>query len=161
MIATIRALTGTHAAALLRRHADPARAAVRDLKEEALRVFRTRVVNPKWIDSITRHGYKGALELAATVDYLFGYDATAHVVDDWMYEQVTRTLRRSTRRCRRSSRAATRGRSRTSVRACWKRCERGLWAAARRPKRGALWSRRTWTPETRARSARRGGARRA
>jgi cobaltochelatase CobN len=64
---------------------------VRDLKEEALRVFRTRVVNPKWIDSITRHGYKGALEMAATIDYLFGYDATADVLDDWMYEEVTRS----------------------------------------------------------------------
>jgi cobaltochelatase CobN len=38
---------------------------------------------------MTRHGYKGAFELAATVDYLFGYDATAHVVEDWMYERVT------------------------------------------------------------------------
>jgi cobaltochelatase CobN len=38
---------------------------------------------------MTRHGYKGAFELAATVDYLFGYDATAHVVEDWMYEKVT------------------------------------------------------------------------
>jgi cobaltochelatase CobN len=46
------------------------------------------VVNPKWIASITRHGYKGAFELAATVDFLFGYDATADVVDDWMYEEV-------------------------------------------------------------------------
>ena len=64
---------------------------MRDLKEEALRVFRTRVVNPKWIDAHPAHGYKGALELAATVDYLFGYDATADVVDDWMYEEVTRT----------------------------------------------------------------------
>jgi cobaltochelatase CobN len=36
-----------------------------------------------------RHGYKGAFEMAATVDYLFGYDATAKVVDDWMYERVT------------------------------------------------------------------------
>jgi cobaltochelatase CobN len=35
-----------------------------------------------------RHGYKGAFELAATVDYLFGYDATAGVVQDWMYEQL-------------------------------------------------------------------------
>ena len=41
--------------------------------------------------AITRHGYKGALELAATVDYLFGYDATADVLDDWMYEEVART----------------------------------------------------------------------
>ena len=36
-----------------------------------------------------RHGYKGAFEVAATVDYLFGYDATAGVVEDWMYERVT------------------------------------------------------------------------
>jgi cobaltochelatase CobN len=51
-------------------------------------VFRSRVVNPKWLASIQRHGYKGGLELTATVDYLFGYDATAQVMDDWMYEQV-------------------------------------------------------------------------
>ena len=36
-----------------------------------------------------RHGYKGAFELSAPVDYLFGYDATAGVVEDWMYESVT------------------------------------------------------------------------
>ena len=47
-------------------------------------------MNPKWLESITRHGYKGGLELAATVDYLFGYDATADVLDDWMYAEVTR-----------------------------------------------------------------------
>jgi cobaltochelatase CobN len=52
-------------------------------------VFRTRVVNPKWVQSMQRHGYKGAFEMAATVDYLFGYDATAHVVEDWMYAQLT------------------------------------------------------------------------
>ena len=61
---------------------------VRDLKDEARRVFRGRVVNPKWIESIQRHGYKGGLELAATVDYLFGYDATSDVMADWMYEDV-------------------------------------------------------------------------
>src|ERR1700690_4159256 len=38
-----------------------------------------------------RHGYKGAFELAATVDYLFGYDATAGVVEDWMYEKLAET----------------------------------------------------------------------
>ena len=50
------------------------------------RVYRSRVVNPKWIDSIRRHGYKGALELTATVDYIFGFDATAHVAPDFVYE---------------------------------------------------------------------------
>jgi cobaltochelatase CobN len=51
-------------------------------------VFRARVANPRWIASMIRHGYKGAAELSATVDYLFGYDATTGVAEDWMYEQV-------------------------------------------------------------------------
>jgi cobaltochelatase CobN len=91
MIATIRALSGSAPRRYFGDTADPARVRVRDLKEETLRVFRTRVVNPKWIARIQEHGYKGALELAATVDYLFGYDATSDVLDDWMYEEVTRT----------------------------------------------------------------------
>ncbi|MBL6986205.1 MAG: cobaltochelatase subunit CobN [Methylobacter sp.] len=91
MIATIRALTGAQPRKYFGDSHDPSRAQVRDLKEETLRVFRSRVVNPKWLDSIRRHGYKGGLELTATVDYLFGYDATAQVMDDWMYEQVAET----------------------------------------------------------------------
>jgi cobaltochelatase CobN len=89
MIATIRALTGKNPARYFGDSSDPARPRTRDLREEARRVFRARVVNPKWIASMQRHGYKGGLELAATVDYLFGYDATAEVLDDWMYERVT------------------------------------------------------------------------
>ena len=88
MIATIRALTGRQPKHYFGDSHDPARAQIRDLKEETLRVFRSRVVNPKWLASIQRHGYKGGLELTATVDYLFGYDATAQVMEDWMYEQV-------------------------------------------------------------------------
>jgi cobaltochelatase CobN len=91
MIATIRALTGQQPRHYFGDSHNPARAQVRDLKEETLRVFRSRVVNPKWLDSIRRHGYKGGLELTATVDYLFGYDATAQVMDDWMYQQVAQT----------------------------------------------------------------------
>jgi len=91
MIATIRALNGRNPKSYFGDNSNPERAEVRTLQQEAHRVFRSRVVNPKWIDSIRRHGYKGALELAATVDYLFGYDATAQVVDDWMYEQTART----------------------------------------------------------------------
>lgn len=88
MIATIRALSGQQPRHYFGDSHDPSRAQVRDLKEETLRVFRSRVVNPKWLASIQRHGYKGGLELTATVDYLFGYDATAQVMDDWMYEDV-------------------------------------------------------------------------
>ncbi len=88
MVATIRALSGEQPRHFFGDTIDPARVRVRDLKEEANRVFRSRVVNPKWLDSIRRHGYKGGLELAQTVDFLFGYDATAGVVNDWMYGQL-------------------------------------------------------------------------
>jgi cobaltochelatase CobN len=89
MIATVRALRGSPPRAEFGDSADPARPRVRSLTEEVARVVRTRVLNPKWISAMTRHGYKGAFELAATVDYLYGYDATARVVEDWMYERVT------------------------------------------------------------------------
>ena len=89
MIATVRALTGRNPRQFFGDSSDPSRSRVRDLQDEARRVFRSRVVNPKWMESMKRHGYKGAFELAATVDYMFGYDATAQVVEDWMYESVT------------------------------------------------------------------------
>jgi cobaltochelatase CobN len=88
MIATIHALTGRKPRHYFGDTHDPSRPEVRDLKAEVARVFRTRVANPKWLESIRRHGYKGGLELNATVDYLFGFDATSDVVDDWMYQQV-------------------------------------------------------------------------
>ncbi len=89
MIATVRALSGHDPKQYFGDSSNPLEPKQRDLSDEAKRVFRTRVVNPKWINSIKRHGYKGAFEMAATVDYLYGYDATAHVVEDWMYERVT------------------------------------------------------------------------
>jgi cobaltochelatase CobN len=61
---------------------------VRKLTEEINRVYRSRVVNPKWIAGAMRHGYKGASEMAATLDFLFAYDATANCVQDFMYQGV-------------------------------------------------------------------------
>ncbi|SNY50201.1 cobaltochelatase subunit CobN [Paractinoplanes atraurantiacus] len=91
MIATVRALTGKAPAAYIGDSTNPDATRTRSLTEETARIFRARVVNPRWIAAMRRHGYKGAFELAATVDYLFGYDATAGVVTDWMYEQLAAT----------------------------------------------------------------------
>ena len=90
MVATIRHLTGRAPAAVIGDSSDPSRPRTRSLQEEVNRVFRARVANPRWIASMQRHGYKGAFELSATVDYLFGYDATAGVVHDWQYAEVAR-----------------------------------------------------------------------
>ena len=89
MVAMVRHLTGADPAAYVGDSAVPHAVKTRALGEETLRVFRSRVVNPKWVTAMQRHGYKGAFELAATVDYLFGYDATAGVVQDWMYEKLS------------------------------------------------------------------------
>jgi cobaltochelatase CobN len=88
MIATVRALTGSAPKAYVGDSTSPDAVRTRSLAEETARVFRSRVVNPRWIAAMQRHGYKGAFELAATVDYLFGFDATAGVVHDWMYEKL-------------------------------------------------------------------------
>jgi cobaltochelatase CobN len=91
MVATVRALTGQAPKAYIGDSTTPDAVRTRSLTEETARVFRSRVVNPRWIAAMRRHGYKGAFELAATVDYLFGYDATTGVVTDWMYETLAQT----------------------------------------------------------------------
>ncbi|MBP2477517.1 cobaltochelatase CobN [Crossiella equi] len=88
MVATVRALTGKAPAAYIGDSTRPDAVRTRTLSEETSRVFRARVVNPRWLSAMRRHGYKGAFEMAATVDYLFGYDATTGVVADWMYEKL-------------------------------------------------------------------------
>jgi cobaltochelatase CobN len=127
MVAMVRSLTGTSPAAYVGDSAVPEAVRTRTLAEETHRVFRARVVNPRWVAAMQRHGYKGAFELAATVDYLFGYDATAGVVDDWMYEQLAQTyVFDETNRAfmERSNPWALRGISERLLEAA----ERGLWA---------------------------------
>ncbi|MGJ3508131.1 cobaltochelatase subunit CobN [Enemella sp. A6] len=88
MIATVRALSGNEPRAYVGDSTTPEAVRTRTLSEETNRIFRARVVNPRWIAAMQAHGYKGAFELAATVDYLFGFDATTGVVPDWMYETL-------------------------------------------------------------------------
>jgi cobaltochelatase CobN len=69
---------------------DPDRVKVRSTKEETCHVFRSRLLNPKYIQSMKRHGYKGAADLSRAVDFVFGWDATVEVVEDWMYEGLAK-----------------------------------------------------------------------
>lgn len=88
LTAAVRSLTGENPTVYFGDNANPARPKVKLLTEEIAKVYRSRVINPKWIEGVMRHGYKGAFEMAATLDYLFAYDATAHCVKDFMYEGV-------------------------------------------------------------------------
>ncbi|MDB6060128.1 MAG: CobN component of cobalt chelatase involved in biosynthesis [Verrucomicrobiaceae bacterium] len=89
MTAAVRHFSGAQPEIYHADHSNPAAPKVRSLQEEISRVVRARVVNPKWLSGVKRHGYKGAAEMAATVDYLFAYDATARVVGDYQYALVT------------------------------------------------------------------------
>jgi cobaltochelatase CobN len=73
-------------------HSNPSLPRVRTLKEELNRVIRSRVLNPKWQTAMREHGYKGAFEMAASVDYLFAYDATTNLIDDYQYADVSESL---------------------------------------------------------------------
>ncbi len=125
-IAAIRALTGSAPAAYLGDTSRPDAVRARTLREEACRVFRARVVNPRWLEGVMRHGYKGAVEMAATVDYLFGYDATAEVIDDWMYEQLTQAYLLDAR-VSEFLRRANPWAERAMVERLLEAAERGLW----------------------------------
>jgi len=69
-------------------HSRPERPLIRTLDDEIGRVVRSRVVNPKWINGVMRHGYKGAFEMAATVDYLFAFAATTGAVKNHHFDLV-------------------------------------------------------------------------
>ncbi len=78
----VRHLSGREPAVYHNDHSVPDRPRIRTLREELGRVVRGRAANPRWIAGVMRHGYKGAAEIAATVDYLFAFAATARAVDD-------------------------------------------------------------------------------
>ncbi|RMU70835.1 Cobaltochelatase CobN subunit [Pseudomonas syringae pv. apii] len=85
MLAASESLSGQKTASYHGDHSQPDLPKIRTLKEELNRVIRSRAANPKWIEGAKRHGYKGAFEMAATVDFLFAFDATTELIDDHQY----------------------------------------------------------------------------
>jgi cobaltochelatase CobN len=90
MINATRVLSGKAPRSFCGDSSDPDRVKVRSTAEETCHVFRSRILNPKWIDSMMRHGYEAAGDFSRTFDFVLGWDATVEVVEDWMYEDLTR-----------------------------------------------------------------------
>ncbi|MEM2439981.1 MAG: cobaltochelatase subunit CobN, partial [Candidatus Bathyarchaeia archaeon] len=88
MDVTIKVLAGKAPRSYYGDSSDPNRVKVRSTHEEIKHVFRARLLNPKWIEGMKRHGYKGAGDLSRTVDFVFGWDATEEAIEDWMYEEL-------------------------------------------------------------------------
>ena len=88
LTATVKHLSGERPVVYHNDHSRPETPRIRTLKEEIARVVRARVVNPKWIEAMQHHGYKGAFEMAATLDYLFAFAATTGMVENHHFDAV-------------------------------------------------------------------------
>ena len=88
LAASVETLRGEAPSIFHNDHSRPERPVIRALDEEIARVVRGRAANPKWIAGVMRHGYKGAFEIAATVDYLFAFAATTNAVKHHHFEQL-------------------------------------------------------------------------
>jgi len=88
MDVAIKTLTGKAPRSFYGDSTDPKRVKIRSTAEEIKYCFRARLVNPKWIESLKRHGYHGAAEFSRQMDYVIGWDATEEVIEDWMYTEL-------------------------------------------------------------------------
>lgn len=88
MAAAIEVVSGIRPTIYHNDHSKPENLKVRTLDEELARTVRSRVLNPKWIEAMMRHGYKGGFELAATLDYLFAFAATTDAVKSYQFDLV-------------------------------------------------------------------------
>lgn len=90
LIACVKSNSGHAPIALTGHTDDPERPLVRDAAKETARIMRSRVLNPKWLEGLKRHGFKGAQEISKAIDSFFGWDASAEVAEDWMYEHIAK-----------------------------------------------------------------------
>jgi cobaltochelatase CobN len=88
LISAVKKLKGSFPSSYSTNAADPNRPETRSIHEDTSRIMRARINNPQWIAGLKDPGFRGAQEFAAMVDIVFGWDAAANVVDDWMYESI-------------------------------------------------------------------------
>lgn len=92
LIAAIRTHSGKKPRAYCGDTSDPRRTKLSSVDEQLAKIMRARVFNPKWFEGLKEHGYKGAQEVSAMVDFVFGWDATSDVIEDWMYSKINQTF---------------------------------------------------------------------
>lgn len=87
MIATVRSLSGKKPRSYCGDSTDRSKVEMRSLQEEMKRIFRGEAVNPKFIQGMKKHGYKGAQDMANYLAHSYQWDATSGIMEDWMYEK--------------------------------------------------------------------------
>lgn len=90
MVAAVESVSGSTPETYFTDTANPDQPEVRTLREEATRVFHSRINHPVWQEGMRDHGYKGAFEMDATLNYVYGYDATTGSIPDQFYDEMAR-----------------------------------------------------------------------
>tara|TARA_B100000965_G_scaffold365975_1_gene350861 strand:+ start:1517 stop:5323 length:3807 start_codon:yes stop_codon:yes gene_type:complete len=88
LISAIKKISGKYPEAYFGDNSRYNRPRINKLAKEIDKVVRSRLLNPKWLNGIKKHGYKGAFEMSASLDYLFSFDATTNLVPDWCYQSI-------------------------------------------------------------------------
>ena len=88
LAAAVNRVSGNDPKLFFADHSRRERLRIHRLDREIDKVVRSRLLNPRWIEGMKQHGYKGAFEMGASLDYLFAYDATTGAVPDWCYSQI-------------------------------------------------------------------------
>jgi cobaltochelatase CobN len=86
--AAVESCSGKQPLSMIGDSSNPERPSARTLQEEGKFIFRSRVLNPKWIEGLKRHGYRGVQEISNLVEYSFGWDSTSDAMEDWMYQSM-------------------------------------------------------------------------
>jgi len=92
MTAAARTISGRDVKTYYGDTREPEHVEVRDMADEVRRVVRTKLLNPKWIAGMKRHGYKGAGDISKRIGRVYGWEATTQEVDDWIFDDIARTF---------------------------------------------------------------------
>jgi cobaltochelatase CobN len=92
MIAAVKEYGGKDPVSFVGDSSNPEAPVLRTVAEESRFLFRSRILNPKWLEGLKPHRYRGAQELSALVDFAFGWDATSGILEDWQYRSLAETF---------------------------------------------------------------------
>ncbi|WP_425071767.1 cobaltochelatase subunit CobN [Sagittula sp. S175] len=84
--AAAQAVAGGAAALYHLDNSDPSQPRARTLPEEIARVVRARATNPVWINGMKPHGFRGAAEIAATLEHMAAFAHLARAVPAHLFD---------------------------------------------------------------------------
>ncbi|MDO4177958.1 MAG: cobaltochelatase subunit CobN [Phascolarctobacterium sp.] len=90
LIASVRSYSGKMPRTYCADSTDQSHVVIRTIHQEIKRVFRGEIMNPKFIDGMKEHGYKGAADMGNYVAHCYQWDATSDTMEDWMYDDLAK-----------------------------------------------------------------------